>query len=76
MKGKEGMTQPEPPINVRIHYLDGSEAPVELVYAGLDASGVHQWEAVPTAPLLSRYATLKADSIPAHTGIRFRADLG
>jgi hypothetical protein len=69
-------TQPDPPVNVRISYLDGSEDPVELVYLGQDASGVHQWEAAPTAPLLSRYATLKADTIPAHTSIRFRANLG
>jgi len=63
-----------PPENVRIRYWDGSEAPVELVYEGLDDSGVHQWVAVPSAPVASRYAQILVDVLPARTGIRLRME--
>jgi hypothetical protein len=63
-------TQPKPPKNVRIRYLDGSEDPVELRYEGIDARGLHVWAAVPTAPLASSYAQLRADEIPARTKLR------
>jgi len=65
---------PDPPVNARIHYMDGSEDPVELVYEGTDSAGIRHWVAVPTAPLLSVYATVKVDQLPPMTSISIRSE--
>jgi hypothetical protein len=62
-------SQPAPPENVRIHYMDGGEDPVELTFEGVDAQGIRHWVATPTAPLLSTYATLKCDLLPPRTSL-------
>jgi hypothetical protein len=68
----EGEEWPEPPVNVRIVYLDGAEAAVDLVYDGRDEEGTHVWVATPMQPLLSRYATVRCDRLPPHTAISLR----
>jgi hypothetical protein len=65
--------QPSPPENVRIHYMDGSEDPVELTYEGLGTDGLHHWLATPTSPLLSVYATLKCDMLPPRTSLHLHS---
>lgn len=40
------MVVPEPPVNVRLVYADGTQVPVECTYAGLNADGVHRWEVI------------------------------
>ena len=62
---------PTPPEHVRIKLRSGREIPVDTVYVGPDADGLHRWETAgdveidgsdpPTAVL--------ADLVPAHTAI-------
>jgi hypothetical protein len=63
---------PTPPVNVRVHYLDGHEEPVDLVYEGLDIHGIHQWVATPQQPIVSRYASVKVDLLPPRSSISLR----
>jgi hypothetical protein len=72
----DGASVPDPPVNVRIHYLDGSEEPVELTYEGLDEDGLHLWVATPLQPPISSYVTVKIDRLPPQTTVALRLPEG
>ena len=63
---------PRPPTNVRIQFPDGTTAPVELTYEGLDDDGLHLWIAVSTTPWAPAGSRLLVDKIPARTCIQVR----
>lgn len=63
---------PEPPVNVRVVYMDGGETPVDLVYTGLNGDDLHVWEAVPISPLVSLYASVRCDALPPRTTVVLR----
>lgn len=68
------MTQPRPPENVRLVRPDGSVLPVELVYAGQDEDGIHEWVAVATSPTIEEGTRLFCDVLPARTAINVKID--
>jgi hypothetical protein len=62
-------SQPAPPVNVRV-VLDGTEIPVECVYAGRAVDGYHQWCAVTpidTGDAMSAYVLI--DELPDNTSV-------
>jgi hypothetical protein len=61
---------PVPPENVRAVYDDGREVPIELVYTGVDAEGLHHWVAV--IELGARPRELRAGMLPARSRITVR----
>lgn len=66
------MTNPTPPVNVRLEYSDGRVVPLECFYLGLDDEDLHQWEAVTEidlASLLEGQACLRADVLPERTSL-------
>jgi hypothetical protein len=67
---------PDPPVNVRVHYLDGSEEPVELTYEGIDEDGLHLWVATPLQPLVTPYATITMDRLPPQTTVQLHLPEG
>lgn len=61
------MTPPAtPPEDVRAVMADGSEIPLEVVYAGWDGE-VHRWNAVVTLGMLPK--TVKVGVLPAKTAV-------
>lgn len=65
-----------PPRNVRLKYRDGRVVPVECVYAGTDAEGVHRWEIVTTSVVLADIETVLIARLPARTSVVLGLDPG
>lgn len=61
------MVTPEPPVNVRLVYADGTQAPAECTYAGLDDDGVHQWEVINHRPETPR--EMLVEMLPPRTSV-------
>ena len=60
---------PEPPVNVRLCYLDGTVVPVDCVYVGWDPdSQTHVWQAVNVPDAIPD--SLRCDVLPGHTTIQ------
>lgn len=68
------MSAPVPPEDVRAVYRDGREVPLELIYTGDDADGMHIW--TPTASLPEPPARLTVVTLPGHTRIVLDVDEG
>lgn len=73
MTDDDGMTDPQPPENVRLVSPDGRVIPLETVYGGLDGDGMHTWWAV-LSPDIGSVAgwALRADAIPGRTSVGVR----
>lgn len=56
------------PVNVRLVRPDGTEVPVELVYAG-KVNGLHHWDAVTSVSMETGEWGLRADMIPGKTSV-------
>jgi hypothetical protein len=63
---------PTPPRNARVVSDGGYELPLELVYVGVNAQGMHEWRPVHVPTLLpaGRWR-LCVDELPARTAIVF-----
>lgn len=60
---------PKPPVNVALHYPDGSVVPVECAYLGWDDdSQTHVWQAINAPDEIPD--SLQCDLLPGHTTIQ------
>ena len=48
------MSEPEPPVDIRIHLRDGRTIPVDSYYDGLDDTGPHEWQVLIPAGIRRR----------------------
>lgn len=60
-------TGPRPPEDVVLVFADGRQVPVECVYAGRDAAGLHVWRAV--WPYAGRPESLHVRVLPGETRV-------
>ena len=69
---------PPPPVNVRVRYPDGRTFPLDTVYLGRNADGLHVWEVTRIIPGSARALALLCDQLPKRTVIRatFECDSG
>lgn len=61
------MASPTPPVNVRLAYADGTQVPVDCLYAGMNGEGLHQWEVINPRAQMPR--KMLVDTLPARTAI-------
>lgn len=69
--------EPDPPVNVRVVLLDGTEVPIELIYVGFDPEQLaHRWEQIHPEPIpVSVWrGEVRADKLPGHTLISIALD--
>ncbi len=65
-------SNPPAPRNVRAVLADGTEFPIECVYAGVDPeTGAHLWDSVRPVPRPA--VGVRAEVLPANTAIRVEA---
>jgi len=64
------MTEPAPPVNVRLTYDDGSVAAVQTVFTGYDHEGIAVW-AIVDPPDRERITGLRIDTLPPDTAVTF-----
>jgi hypothetical protein len=65
-------SDPPAPRNVRAVLADGTEFPIECVYAGIDPeTGAHLWDSVRPVPRPA--VGVRAEVLPANTAIRVDA---
>lgn len=63
---EQNMNDPEPPINVKAVYEDGTSIALEFIYIGKDADGLDTWKATQEVkPKDGMHIT--ADQLPART---------
>jgi len=62
-------SDPTPPTNVQLHYVDGRAVPVDCVYDG-EQDGRHVWTMV-TPDDLFGVVRVTADTLPAKTSLQF-----
>jgi len=62
------MHKPDPPVNVRLIYANGTEVAVDTVYVGRDDRGIHMWEAIEKFSTVE-IVKMKIDKLPAHTEV-------
>jgi hypothetical protein len=69
--GRPLIPLPEPPVNVRLVYANGTVVAVDTVYTGRDARGIHIWEAIqrPSDTGTVQITGMRIDLLPAHTEV-------
>jgi hypothetical protein len=64
------VTEPAPPVNVRLTLGDGRVVPVDCVYTGVDDTGLARWTVVVPDHLAGeQLAGLAVDAVPPETAI-------
>jgi hypothetical protein len=63
------VTDPEPPVNVRLILANGNEKAVQTIYMG-QVRGHHLWRVV--GEPASEVIGMRADKLPPHTGVELR----
>lgn len=61
------MATPDPPVNVRLVYADGTTVPVECTYEGVDGEGIHAWTVINHRSEMPR--EMLVETLPARTSI-------
>lgn len=61
---------PDPPVDVRLHLVDGTVVPAECVYTGDDPAGNHIWLITVTLPTLAQLDKVTVGELPAYTTVK------
>lgn len=61
------VSAPAPPVNVRLVYADDTVVPVDCVYTGLNAEGLHQWDVINRRAEMPR--DMLVEMLPPRTSI-------
>lgn len=61
------VSAPTPPVNVRLVYADDTVVPVDCVYTGINAEGLHQWEVINRRAEMPR--DMLVEMLPPRTSI-------
>lgn len=72
---RPGQRQPRPPRNVRAIFPDGRVQPLEVVYGGRDAAGMHRWLVTELLPLVEGLQ-VTGDRLDAHSSIGWGCYVG
>lgn len=63
--------QPDPPVNVHLVLPGGGTKPLDCVYIGKDAQGIHNWRVLAPADGIPPFERISVDKFPARTGLVF-----
>lgn len=64
------MSDPDPPVNIRLRTKSGEEIPADSVYVGFDGE-THKWAVVTSR---TDIVSMTMDKLPAHTSVALRLD--
>lgn len=60
--------EPDPPVNVRALLNNGTDVPIDCVYAG-EVDGIHMWKSVRVFPV-GEIASITVGKLPAKTSVQ------